>query len=186
MQIRNVPDTLGHSGSADELIWSLEKPAHLTTVKDLYAALSLGRPPTLPSFPLNFWKASCPIKMTLFSWLLFSNRNLSWEVLQRKGWQGPGRCRNDAESNLHMFFQCGATSSIWYDLSLNYGFSHRVFPSVQDGYLWWSAQCPSWRSLFIIACWFLWKWRNEHTFQNSSLPLESILIKISGYMPPVD
>lgn len=177
------------SSCADELIWSLEKPAHLITVKDLYAALSLGLPPPSPSFPPIFWKASCPLKMILFSWLLFSNRNLSWEVLQRKGWQGPGRCqmcRNDAESNLHMFFQCGASSSIWYDLSLIYGFSHRVFSSVQDGFLWWSAQCPSWRSLFIITCWFLWKWRNEHTFQNSCLPLESILIKISGYMPPVD
>lgn len=177
------------SGHVDALIWSLEKPAMQTIVKELYATLSSLRQPLSPFFPPPFWKASCPLKMILFSWLLFSNRNLSWEVLQRKGWQGPSQCqmcRNSAECNLHMFFQCGASSSIWYVLSSIYGFSHRVFPSVQDAFVWWSAQCPVWRSLFIITCWFLWKWRNVHIFQNSSLPLDSILTKILGYLPSED
>lgn len=46
--------------------------------------------------------------------------NLTWEVLQKKGWQGPGRCalcQNAEESNFHMFFQCPVSQEIWYELS---------------------------------------------------------------------
>lgn len=138
-------------------------------------------------FPPRFWKARCPLKMILFSWVVFSNRNLTWEVLQRKGWQGPGRCpmcQFVAETNAHMFFQCASTTHIWCELSLSYGFPNRFFSYVQDGFKWWSEQCPSWRTLFILACWFLWKWRNAHIFQDSRVPLASILFHILAYLDP--
>lgn len=47
-----------------------------------------------------------------------------------------------------------------------------------DGFKWWSEQSLSWRTLFIIVYWFLWKWRNANIFQDSKAPLNSILLRI--------
>lgn len=132
-------------------------------------------------FPPSFWKVGCPLKMILFSWLVFRNKNLTWEILQKKSWHGPSRCamcHNAVETNLYMFFQCASSLRIWYDLSLSFGFPYLIFSSVQDGFKWWSKQSLSWRSLFIIAYSFLWKWRNAHIFQDSKGPLNSILMCI--------
>lgn len=132
-------------------------------------------------FPPQLWKVACPLKMILFSWLVFRNRNLTWEVLQKKSWHGPGRCamcQNAAETNLHMFFQCASSLCIWYELSLSFGFPYLIFSSVQDGFKWWSEQSLSRRTLFIFVCWFLWKWRNANIFQDSKAPLNSILLGI--------
>lgn len=170
------------SGSRDCLVWSLPKARLPVRVKDIYAIMISVHDRSFGLlFPPCLWEAGCPLKMIILSWLVFRNRNLTWEVLQRKNWQGPSRCamcHNAEESNLHMFFQCASSLHIWYDLSLSFGFPYLIFPSVQDGFKWWSEQCLSWRSLFIIAYWFLWKWRNAQIFQESKEPLNSILQRI--------
>lgn len=133
-----------------------------------------------PLFPPCFWKA-CRMKMIIFSLLLFRNKNLTWETLHLRSWQGPSRCSmclNASESNLHMFFECPTSLIIWYDLSTHFVFPHIFFSSVQEGFLWWSRQSPSWRSLFIITCWYLWNLRNAHIFQDSKEPLQAILQRI--------
>lgn len=132
------------TGTKDVLAWNLPRSPLPVRVKDLYVALSSGSAITDQLiFPPSLWKVSCPLKMILFTWLLFRNRNLSWEVLQKKGWQGPSRCvmcLNAVETNYHMFFQCPASRLIWYELSISLGFPHLFFSSVQDGFKWWSDQ----------------------------------------------
>lgn len=168
------------SGTKDVLVGSKSRSSMPVSVKDLYAAASLTlQPLPMPLFPLTLWKSSCSLKAILFSWLVYSNRNLSWEVLQRKGWSGPGRCVmccQAPEANIPMFFQCPASAKIWYELSLSYGFPHQFFSSVQDAFKWWSDQVPVWRSIFILTCWFLWKWRNARIFQDSIAPIDSVLV----------
>lgn len=75
----------------DELVWSMGSSKQHVRVKDIYASVS----------------SSLAI---LFSSLVYYNRNLTWEVLQRKGWIGPGRCSmccQASETNVHMFFNAG-------------------------------------------------------------------------------
>lgn len=200
----NLPPTLCHlwvsalkvfdvkgikqSGTNDVLVWSKSRSTQPVSVKDLYAAASSTlQPLPMPWFPSKFWKSSCPLKAILFSWLVFSNRNLSWEVLQRKGWTGPGRCVmccQAPETNIHMFFQCPASAKIWYELSLTYGFPHQIFSPVQVAFKWWSEQVPAWRSIFILTCWFLWKWRNARIFQESNTPIDSVLVFIAALAAP--
>lgn len=77
----------------DFLAWKLPLAPLPVKVRDIYAALSqLSARSTQPIYPPSLWKAICPTKMILLSWLIFWNRNLTWEVLQRKGWYGPRRC----------------------------------------------------------------------------------------------
>eukprot|EP00253_Pinus_taeda_P025144 PITA_25144 len=141
---------INRSERKDILAWKLPRNPLPVKVKDIYAALSqLSAPTTQPIYPPTLWKAACPTKMILLSWLIFWNRNLTWEVLQRKGWNGPGRCafcRDAEETNLYMFFQCHSTQQIWYDLSLTMDFPYTVFSSVQEGMLWWSSQSVTRRS----------------------------------------
>lgn len=169
-------------GNKDELVWALSKLSQPIRVKDIYNAMTACLPAgSDPIYPHSLWKVTCPLKMILFSWLVFSNKNLSWEVLQKKGWNGPSKCSmclSDLESNVHMFFQCASTLQIWYALSLSFCFPHRVFASVQEGYTWWSGQCPSLRSMFVLVVWILWKWKNDRIFQDSKSPLESILLRV--------
>eukprot|EP00253_Pinus_taeda_P032611 PITA_32611 len=172
------------SGTKDVLAWALPHTPLPICVKHLYAALS--KRSAISSqlvFPMPLWKVTCPLKMVLFSWLIFCNRNLTWEVLQRKGWQGPGccaMCQNAVESNLHMFFQCPSSMLIWYDLSISFGFPYLIFSSVQYDFMWWSGQSESWRSLFVHACWLIWKWRNGTIFQNSRMPVSTLLCYIKA------
>jgi len=115
LRVKTSLDCLGisRSGTRDNLVWTIHK---LVSVKNIYAdmiSVAAKNPP--PLFPLCYWKAQCPMKMITFSWLLFRNKNLSWENLQRKSWQGPSRCsmcRNALETNLHMFFQCPTSHTI--------------------------------------------------------------------------
>lgn len=127
------------SGSKDRLVWSLQKPVSLKHIYADMISVIAGSP--LPHFPPYLWKAACPLKMIIFSWLLFWNKSLTWEVLQRRSWQGPNRCSmclNDLESNLHMFFQCPSSLYIWYDLPLYFDFPYNIFSSVHKGFIWWS------------------------------------------------
>eukprot|EP00253_Pinus_taeda_P016842 PITA_16842 len=167
------------AASKDSLVWALPSKPLPISVKNIY--VSLTNHPAFFShmiFPPPLWKVSCPLKMVLFLWLVFCKKNLTWEVLQRKGWSGPGRCSLcllDSESNLHLFFQCPITTSIWYDLSFSFGFPHLSFSSVQDGIRWWSCQSVLWRSLFAHSCWLIWKWRNASIFQDTRRPVSALL-----------
>ena len=38
------------------------------------------------------WKFKCPFKNKIFMCFLLSNKSLTWDVLRRKGREGPGRC----------------------------------------------------------------------------------------------
>lgn len=167
----------------DALVWKLPRGPLPVRVKDIYYALHLeSEHTTLLIFPQSFWKVACPTKMILLSWLIFWNRNLTWEVLERKGWHGPGRCafcRDAEESNLHMFFQCHVTHQIWYELSFSMDFPYTVFSSVQEGISWWSTQSSARRSIFLMVCWHIWKWRNDSIFDNIQRPVSSISHSVS-------
>jgi hypothetical protein len=48
--------------------------------------------------------------------MVAENRILTWEVLQKKGWQGPGicpLCRNNNEDIDHLFVHCSFTHTVW-------------------------------------------------------------------------
>jgi hypothetical protein len=64
----------------------------------------------------RIWKASCPLKCKLFTWLMLENKLLFWNNLQARGWEGPSRCSlcaQDIETSLHVFVLCPFTSALW-------------------------------------------------------------------------
>lgn len=172
-------------GQSDHLYWFTPSVSAPVRVKDIYSELIIIKVPgTAPMFRKALWKTGCPPRMIFFAWLLFNNRNLTWENLRKRCWHGPSwcsMCESDEETNLHMFFQCISTQEIWYELAFFIWFSSRC--------LWFCACSLSmvdftmWniRPLFIIMIWFVWKWRNHKIFNDSRVPFKSILPCICSY-----
>eukprot|EP00253_Pinus_taeda_P017832 PITA_17832 len=104
------------SGTFDHLIWTVPNAKMPVRVKDIYVdMISSKASRSYPLYPPCLWKSGCPLKMILFSWLVFNNINLSWENLRKRSWHGPSRCamcEAEEEPNLHMFFQCNSSLRI--------------------------------------------------------------------------
>eukprot|EP00253_Pinus_taeda_P022450 PITA_22450 len=113
------------SAEQDCLMWRNAKGMSSIHVKDVYQDLiGLKQSQLRPSFPHIFWKSSCPTKMVLFTWLSFHNRNLSWENIRKRGWQGPGVfpiCSSAKENNFHLFLNCKKSQQLWKSLEDCYG-----------------------------------------------------------------
>ena len=78
------------SSEEDYLIWNEPKGRSTIYVKDIYNMLQMENP-TSPDniFPTVFWKTNWPTKTILFAWLVFNNKNLTWDNLQKRNWHGP-------------------------------------------------------------------------------------------------
>eukprot|EP00253_Pinus_taeda_P014926 PITA_14926 len=169
-------------GNKDLLLWTISDFRRPVSVRDIYKHMICSRfPYSLPSFPYNLWKAKCPPKIIFFAWLVFYNKNLSWDNLRKRYWHGPSRCticRADEETNLHMFFKCPVIQRIWYVLSNTFDFILTDFDSPSAALLWWSRQNGNRRFLILIFLWTVWKWRNAHIFTDSAMPTSSIMDNI--------
>lgn len=138
-------------------------------------------PYSLPSFPHRYWKAKCPSKIIFFAWLVFYNKNLTWDNLRKRFWHGPSRCtvcKADEESNLHLFFKCPVIQQIWYVLSNSFDFILTDFDSPSAALIWWSNQKGNRRFLILIFLWSVWKWRNDHVFNDSAMSSSTIMDSI--------
>lgn len=184
---KDVKDALKGSGiqrdgTTDHLTWSMSNAQATARVKDIYFDFISSRVSHKSSiFPMALWKSGCPPKMIFFPWLVFNNKNLTWDNLRKRSWHGPSRCsmcESDEESNLHMFFRCKSSQQIWYDLAINFGFPHVVFDSIHAAFEWWCSQREPRRFLIVIMLWCAWKWRNHKIFRDSKDPYRSILHRI--------
>eukprot|EP00253_Pinus_taeda_P036565 PITA_36565 len=166
-------------GNADQLIWSVSNARRPVRVRDIYLDMILSKiPPSRESFPVVFWKAGCPLKYIHFAWLVFHNKNLTWDNLRKRCRHGPSRssmCEADEETNFHMFFQCPSIQQIWYVMENTYVFPLTIFDSSHAAFIWWSRQRAPRRYLILIFLWTSWKWRSSKISNDSRAPLMSIL-----------
>lgn len=108
--------------------------------------------------------------------------------LTEQGMAGPRpmcflqNCGGDQPPHVHMFFTCHVTIQIWHDLASLLDFPHNIFNSIQQGFDWWSSQSAPRRSLFLIACWHIWIWRNDTIFSSFRKPTASILLGVTSLM----
>ena len=107
------------TNAMDVLVWNQSKSGKYSP-KDGYLQLILDRNEMEYSWWWKvLWKLKCPLKSKIFCWFLFSDKALTWDVMVRKGKEGPGRCylcKLDAESNFHLGVDCPFTKSVWLDI----------------------------------------------------------------------
>eukprot|EP00253_Pinus_taeda_P006727 PITA_06727 len=164
--------------SADSLRWFSGSSSSIL-VKDVYIDLFQPMAPAHAQlFPSPLWKTGCPPRMTFFAWLLFYNRNLTWDNLQKRSWHGPGLCSacvSDNETNFHIFFSYCVSQELWCDLARLYSFPHVLFTSVQEAFSSWSSRAAKLRPLLLITVWHIWRWRNRRIFDSYKPPLLTIM-----------
>eukprot|EP00253_Pinus_taeda_P027227 PITA_27227 len=64
----------------------------------------------------QLWKLKCPKKARLFFWCTLKKKIPTWEILQSRFKQGPGRCplcKADSESINHLFLKCPFAKRVW-------------------------------------------------------------------------
>ena len=94
----------------------------------------------------RLWNRQHWPKIKLFLWLLTHRKTLTWDNLQRKGFQGPSvccLCMRDNESINHLLNTFHFTSNIWSWLLLVFGVSHRNMISIHATLDNWSSDFSS-------------------------------------------
>ena len=100
------------SNEVDVLVWNQSKSGYLQLILDKNEV-------TIFWWWKLLWKLKCPLKSKKLCWFLFSGKALTWDVLCRKGWEGPGRCylcKMDVESNYHLGVECSSTKVVWDEI----------------------------------------------------------------------
>jgi ribonuclease HI len=123
------------------------------------------------------------LKIKLFIWMAAYDKILTWEALQRKGWEGPGvckLCKCNSESTNHLLVHCPFIKVVWLRL---YKICHLkiqwVGTTVSDCFNEWTKEKSTSASLAAIACWHIWIERNKSLFEELTPSHISVFHRIS-------
>ena len=118
------------------------------------------------------WQLKCPLKSKIFCWFLFSGKALTWDILRKKGWEGPGHCylcKLVAETNFHLGVDYPFTKSVWREIESKLKIKKLWFgDSILSCMKNWcfNDKVKQIRSLPAIVTWFIWKARNHRCFDD--------------------
>jgi hypothetical protein len=77
----------------DDLMWIGGDNSRSPTVKNIYwAIISTKNLRKVGTWRQSIWKWKIQLKIKLFIWLAAKGKILTWDTLQTRGWEGPGRC----------------------------------------------------------------------------------------------
>lgn len=106
-----------HSTGGDMIIWNGPMKNDAVIVKEVYRNISHSQHLGMSSkLFYTFWKRKIPTKITLFGWLVWRGKILTWDKLNRRGVMGPNRCAlccMAAENIGHLFFSCPIVKNLW-------------------------------------------------------------------------
>jgi ribonuclease HI/exonuclease III len=140
------------------------------------------------------WKAlwnfpSIP-KVDLFAWTLLHNSILTFDNLQRRGWEGPSRCplcTQSEETIAHLLFNCDYSKRVWEllvgPLALQIPAESQVlfnnWMSLSPFDLKKKHQLKTiWMWIPKFVCWKLWLERNNRIFKEEKRLPNQVAIKI--------
>ena len=90
-KIRNTGLSLNHC--KDSLFWSKNGKTGTITVALAYSSsVNTSYTECIPLWFKEVWHWKLPLKTVIFSWLMLADRILTWNMLQRRGFEGPGIC----------------------------------------------------------------------------------------------
>ena len=114
-KLRNTVLRLYHV--RDSLIWSKNvKTGTIIAALASSSSVISTFPECISIWFKEVWRWKIPLNMVIFSWLLLGKRILTWNMLQRKGFEGPGICSlcQDAEESItHLMIDCPFSVLVW-------------------------------------------------------------------------
>jgi len=125
----------------------------------------------------SLWKLHCPSKTRLFMWCVLENRAPTWDILQKRSFQGPGwcvLCKQDLETSTHLFLACPFSIAVWTEclrlVGMNLRWEGHTVNSAWER--WWrNAPNANLKTLPLLVIWGIWLARNGAIFQErASIP----------------
>jgi hypothetical protein len=170
------------------LLWTGGDGSRRPTVKNIYLSLAKKKWMTvIGGWKRDLWKWDLAQKIKLFIWLSSENKILTWDSLQKKGWQGPNRCPlclKDVETVFHIFVSCGFCQEVW--LRVNKEFDSWLFgkaSSLNDCLENWAKREGVYKTLPAIICWYVWLERNGVIFEGRIPSSFSVVCKVKATLP---
>jgi hypothetical protein len=93
------------------------------------------------------------------------NKILTWDNLQKKGWEGPNICHlcsRDSETVLHLLVNCNFTQQVWQKIKSGLNIKsawegNNLFICFDS----WIKKERNFITLPSLVCWFIWLERNK-------------------------
>ena len=111
-------------------------------------------------------------------WCVLENRAPTWDILQKRSFQGPGwcvLCKKELESISHLFITCPFSIAVWKECMSLVGMDYRWEGNSVNSALenWWrSVTHKKLKSLPLLVIWGIWLARNGAIFQDKEFVLE--------------
>ena len=128
------------------------------------------------------WKIQCPLKTIITKWIALSNKLLTWEMLQKRGFEGPRifpLCKSNDETSSHIFTSCSYAGSIWNGMirKLEAEKVHEAnVPLEEKTKAWWNDErVGPFEAFPILFVYSIWEARNKTIFNNTWIPPDIVI-----------
>lgn len=166
LEIVEIAKSISFSDCHDSLVWQY-KNSGLYSSSSLYAVINFRG--VTPVFIPTVWKLVVPPRIHVFLWLLFHNKIMTRDNLNKRNMKKPEECVFCLckESVQHLFFECIVAKNIWNTLNLFFGRNlGSDFISIAS--LWVAGKkLDVINSVIAAVLWALWKHRNSMIFYGS-------------------
>lgn len=132
-----------------------------------------------------FWKRKIPIKITIFGWLTWKGRVITWDNWRKRGHHGPGWCVfcSDADESIHhLFFTCPSFIQLWKLFSSFFMDPSWLPRDFLTAALEWDKLHCQYRSLPFFFIWEIWLARNRKIFDQIPIQPHKIYFAIKSWM----
>jgi len=128
------------------------------------------------------WKWDLQLKIKLLVWLAKDQIFLTWDILQKKGWEGPSMCvlcKRSTEDINHLFIDCLFTKKVWNRIKTIQNHKRmREGKTLSECFYFWIKDKSVSPTLATIICLCIWTKRNMEIFESTVPSNQSVFIKV--------
>ncbi|CAN1165565.1 Putative ribonuclease H protein At1g65750 [Linum perenne] len=173
-----MPPPTANSGE-DELIWGPD-PKGSFTLKSAYEIRAAINHLAISDPWRTVWNWQGPNRIRFFLWLVAHNRLLTNAERRRRhlcATESCSRCSSASEDAIHVLRDCKFARDLWLSLIPTANLQSFFAGTLQD-WLCRELQNAEFGQLVGIACWLLWKARNEAIFDKVSVTSDQLRLRV--------
>jgi hypothetical protein len=101
----------------DNLMWSGGDDSGISTTNFFYMSImKVKKLAKTETWRRSIWHWKMPLKIKVFIWFTLEGKIITWDSLQKRGWEGLGRCplcKSDSETISHLFIHYVFARTTW-------------------------------------------------------------------------
>lgn len=176
---------LCYAPGGDCMVWNGPMENNSIIVKEVYRDMIGIQDGAFTSEFKPYWGWKIPTKITIFGWLVWMGKVLTWENLIKRGHQGPGRCAlccSEGENINHLFFLCPVTRKLWRLFSDYHMEPHWIPQDFLTAAIAWGKLKSRYYVLPFFLIWEVWVARNRLIFEGVPFRIDMIFTYIERWI----